>query len=124
MNTMLWIVQIMLALVFGLTGLLKVTQPPERLATHMGWVDDVAPATVRLVGVLEVLGAVGLILPAATRILPWLTPVAAGGLVLTMVGAMLTHLRRHENSRISVNIVLLALAILVVVGRAVSAPIA
>ena len=124
MNTVLWIVQIVLALVFGLTGVLKVSQPIERLAKHMGWVNDVAPATVRLVGALEVLGAVGLILPAATRLLPWLTPVAAGGLVLTMVGAMLTHLRRHETSRIGVTIVLLALAVVVVVGRAVSAAIA
>jgi zinc transporter ZupT len=123
-NTLVWIVQIVLALGFGMAGVMKVSQPRERLAKQMGWVNDFAPSTVRLIGVLELLGAIGLILPAATKVLPWLTPVAAGGLVLTMVGAMITHLRRHEASQISVNLVLLALAAFVVIGRAVSVPFA
>jgi hypothetical protein len=44
MNTTLWIVQIMLALIFALTGLLKLTQPRERLARQMGRVNDIQPA--------------------------------------------------------------------------------
>jgi hypothetical protein len=75
-----------------------------------------------LIGLLEVLGATGLILPAVTGILPGLTPLAALGLALTMIGAMLTHLRRKELPMIAVNFVLLALAAFVVYGRYVALP--
>ena len=87
MNIVLWIVQILLALAFAMAGVMKTTQPIEKLATNMGWVKDFTAQIVRLIGTLELLAAVGLILPAVTGILPWLTPVAAIGLVLTMVGA-------------------------------------
>jgi uncharacterized membrane protein YphA (DoxX/SURF4 family) len=123
MNTVLWIVQVLLALGFGMAGFMKVSQPVERLSQRMGWVNDFSPSTVRLIGVLELLAAIGLILPAATGVLPWLTPLAAAGLVLTMVGAMATHLRRSETSAIGANIILLVLAAVVVFGRFISAPI-
>ena len=50
-------------------------------------------------------------------VLPWLTPLAALGLVLTMIGAALTHLRRSEYSVITVPMVLLILAAFVAYGR-------
>ena len=122
MNIVLWVIQILLALAFALAGFIKTTQPIEKLSTRMGWVKDIPPRIVRLIGVLEILGAIGLILPAVTGIWPWLTPVAAGGLVLTMVGAMITHGRRGEFSSIGVNIVLLALAAFVLFGRFIIVP--
>ena len=76
----------------------------------------------RLIGILEILGAIGLILPAVTGIWPWLTPLAAAGLVLTMVGAMIVHGRRGEFSSIWMNIVLLALAAFVLFGRFIVVP--
>ena len=123
MNIALWIVQILLALAFAMAGIMKVTQPIDRLETRMEWVKDVGPRGVPLIGSLEILGAIGLILPAVTGILPWLTPVAAAGLALTMVGAMITHGRRGEYSNIGVNVVLLVLALFVVYGRFVIVPI-
>ncbi len=123
MNIALWIVQILLALAFAMAGIMKVTQPIDRLETRMEWVKDVGPRGVPLIGSLEILGAIGLILPAVTGILPWLTPVAAVGFVLTMVGAMITHGRRGEYSGIGVNVVLLLLALFVVYGRFVIVPI-
>jgi uncharacterized membrane protein YphA (DoxX/SURF4 family) len=120
MNIALWIVQALLALAFGMAGLMKITQPKEKLAAQMGWVEDFAPTTIKAIGVLEVLGAIGIILPWLTGILPWLTPLAALGLVLTMLGAMATHLRRHENQNIVVNAVLLLLAAFVAYGRVVA----
>src|SRR6266849_5979625 len=104
-NIALWVVQILLALAFVIAGSLKATQPMEKLAANMGFVEDFAPWNVRVIGVLEILGAIGLILPAVTGILPWLTPVAAIGLVLTMIGAMITHTRRSEFSSIGMNFV-------------------
>jgi uncharacterized membrane protein YphA (DoxX/SURF4 family) len=123
MNIVLWIVQILLALAFAMAGFMKVTQPIDRLESRMGWVKDVGPRGVRLIGSLEILGAIGLILPAVTGILPWLTPVAAIGLALTMVGAMITHGRRGEYSGIGMNAVLLVLALFVVYGRFIIVPI-
>ena len=123
MNIVLWIVQIVLALAFAIAGIMKVTQPVNRLETRMGWVKDVGPRGVRLIGSLEILGAIGLILPAITGIWPWLTPLAAAGLALTMVGAMITHGRRGEYSSIGANLVLLLLALFVVYGRFVIVPI-
>src|SRR2546423_12657779 len=123
MNIVLWIVQILLALVFAMAGIMKVTRPFEKLAENMKWAKDVGPRGVRLVGVLEILGAIGLILPAVTGILPWLTPIAATGLVLTMIGAMFTHGRRGEYSQIGMNVVLLLLALFVAYGRFVIVPI-
>jgi len=63
---------------------------------RMDWVKDLSIGNIRLIGLLEVLAAVGLILPQWTGILPWLTPLAAAGLVLIMMGAMLVHMRRGE----------------------------
>src|SRR6266852_1803899 len=123
MNIALWIVQILLALAFAMAGIMKVTQPIDRLETRMGWVKDVGPRGVRLIGSLEILGAIGLILPAVTGILPWLTPVSATCLALTMIVAMITHGRRGEYSQIGINLVLLLLTLFVAYGRFVIIPI-
>jgi len=117
MDIALWIVQILLALAFGMAGFMKFTKPIEELAKQMAYVTDFAPRTVRIIGILEMLAAIGLILPWATNILPVLTPLAAVGLVLTMIGAALTHFRRKEYSGIIFNVVLLALAAFVAYGR-------
>ncbi len=124
MNIALWVVQILLALAFAASGFMKVSQPIATLSKRMGdWVDDFGPRPVRLIGVLEILAAIGLILPAVTHILPWLTPLAAVGLVLTMIGAMIVHARRNEPSHMVPNIVLLLLAAFVIYGRFVMVPI-
>lgn len=117
MEIALWIVQVLLALVFGLAGVMKLTQPKEKLAQRMKWVEAFTPAVIKAIGAVEVLGALGLILPALTGILPFLTPLAAAGLVLTMVGAALTHLRLKEYPNIVGNVVLLALAAFIAYGR-------
>ena len=117
MNIVLWVVQALLALAFLGAGILKATQPIDKLKTNMGWVAHTTPPIVRLVGVLEILGAIGLILPALTHILPILTALAAVGLVLTMIGAIIVHIRLNEASRSVAPLVLLLLALFVVIGR-------
>ena len=117
MNGILLILQVLLALLFFVTGVMKIARPKEQLAAQMGWVEDTSQPVVRLVGVLEILGAVGLILPSLTGILPCLTWLAAAGLALTMMGAALTNYRLKEFSKIGLNVVLLGLALFVLVGR-------
>ena len=68
MNAIIWVVQILLGLASIGAGLMKATQPREKLSTNMGWVDDYSSSQVKLIGTVEVLGGVGLILPAWTGI--------------------------------------------------------
>lgn len=122
MNIAIWIAQILLALAFAGSGISKLVQPYEKLATQMAYVNDFTPGVMRAIGAWEVLGAIGVVLPAWTGILPWLTPLAAAGLAVNMGGAMATHLRRKEYPMIVANLVLLALAAFVVYGRLVVVP--
>jgi uncharacterized membrane protein YphA (DoxX/SURF4 family) len=122
MGIALWVVQVLLAGAFLVSGATKLSQPKEKLLKNWAWVEDFSQRTVRIIGALEVLGAIGIVLPALTGILPWLTPLAALGLVLTMMGAALTHLRRAEYGGIGVNAVVLILAAFVAYGRFFALP--
>lgn len=118
MNTFLWIIQGMLAGVFMMTGTMKLVQKKEAIADKMGFVEDFSQKQIYSIGVLEILGALGVILPWTTGILPGLTPLAAVGLALTMIGAFLTHLRRGEFIPMGiVNIVLFSMAVFIIIGR-------
>src|SRR5215212_6990789 len=117
MGMALWVVQVLLAAAFLVSGATKLSQPREKLVKNMAWVEDFSQPTVRLIGTLEVLGAIGVVVPALTGILPWLTPLAALGLVLTMARAALTYLRRTEYGGIAVNAVLFVLVAFVAYGR-------
>jgi len=117
MSIALWVVQVLLAAAFLVSGATKLSQPKEKLVKNWAWVEEFSQPTLRIIGVLEVLGAIGIVLPALTGILRWLTPLAALGLVLTMIGAALTHLRRKEYGPIAVTSVLLILAAFLAYGR-------
>jgi uncharacterized membrane protein YphA (DoxX/SURF4 family) len=109
-------VQVLLAALFLVTGTTKLTQPRLKMAAGpMRWAADVTDRQFRTLGLLEVLGAIGLILPAALGIAPLLVPLAAIGLVLTMIGAIHVHVRHGETNRLAVPIVVLALALFVAV---------
>ena len=110
MTVAYWIAASLLALFYLYAGGLKVLRSPDQLRPMMGWVDTVPLRLVRTIGVLEVLGALGLILPPLTGIAAGLALAAATGLGLIQVGAIALHLRRGEARLIALNIVLLALA--------------
>jgi len=88
MTYILWIIQVLLALLFLFAGGTKLVLPLEVL-TSMGSPNQIPlpGLLVRFIGVCEVLGALGLILPGLLRIRPGLTPLAAAGLVIIMIGA-------------------------------------
>lgn len=105
-----WIVAALLALFYVYSGGAKVVRSREKLQPMMHWVDSTPLPIVRVIGLLEVLGAIGLILPALTGILPSLTVVAALGLVAVQVGAIILHVVRGEVRQLGLNVVLLILA--------------
>lgn len=118
MNVLIWVLQILLAAAFFGAGGLKLVKPKEALREQMGWVEDFSQNTIRAIAVAEILGALGLLLPGIVGIAGVLTPLAALGLGLDMVGAAVTHLRRHEVvPNVVVNVVLLVLAAVVTWAR-------
>ncbi len=103
MNIVLWILQVVLAVLFLLHGWLYVVWPAamveqmrQRNPNPNREVLGISPGFRRFIGVAEWLAAVGLILPGLTGILPWLTPLAAFGLMIVMGSAVVYHLRRGE----------------------------
>ena len=123
MNRSLWLAQALLALAFLMAGSMKLLTAHEALAVDMTWVTHVPAAVVKLIGLLEVLGAIGLILPSWLRVKPWLTPLAAVGLTLTMIGAAATHLSIGEANMIAPNLVLGLIAGFIAWGRYQRSPI-
>lgn len=119
MNIALWIVQGLLAAMFLMAGQMKTFTPAKvRENPQMTWAHGQADNYIRFIGVVELLGAIGLILPLITGVLPWLTVLAAIGLGLIQTLAIFTvHLPKKEYQVIPVNIVLLAFAVFVVFGR-------
>ena len=119
MNTALSIDTGLLAGVFLLSSSAKLLVPKEKLATVPlgGWTADASVGFVKALGVLEALAAAGLILPAAFDIAPALVPLDAVGIDLLMVGAMTTHLRRHEPLGVALNLAYLTMAAFVAWGR-------
>lgn len=126
MNTALWILQGLVALIFALSGLLKIGRSKEdlqKMEEGMSWVDSLSGSQIKLIGSVELLAAIGLVLPQMTGNQPWLTPLAAAGLILTMMGAMILHIRRRDGAKpITRNIILLLLAAFVAFGRFMLVP--
>jgi uncharacterized membrane protein YphA (DoxX/SURF4 family) len=120
MNIVLWIGQVLLAVIFVGVGIMHAFQY-DRIAERLKWPAAVGRQRMFLIGVCEMLGAAGVILPALTGILPWLTPVAASALALLMIFAAIFHIRRSE--RYSRHIVIIVLAAFVAFGRFVLSPI-
>lgn len=117
MNTVGWILQVVCALVFLGTGLMKLVMSREDLSARFEWVKAAPELLVRGIGFIEVLGAIGLIAPALSGILLILTPLAAAGLALTMLGASVTNIRHRAWAPLGLSFLLLLACVLVAVVR-------
>jgi DoxX-like protein len=106
-----WIVAALLAVVYVYGGALKIVRSQEQLQPMMAWAGtDVSMRVVRFIGVVEVLGALGLVLPPLVGVAVWLAVVAAVGLTVLQVLAMGVHLRRGEGAQSTMNVALIVLA--------------
>ncbi len=117
MNIALWVLQGLLAFAYFGAGAMKAASSKEKLLKNpqMGWAADFTDGQIKLIGLAEIAGAIGLIVPWATHILPILTPVAAACLIVIMAGAARAHMARKEPS--VAPIVLAVLSAVVAVGR-------
>jgi hypothetical protein len=115
MNIALWILQGLLAFAMLGAGALKVATPRTKLAEKMKWASSWTDSNVKLLGLAEVAGGIGLVVPWLTGILPILTPIAALCLLVLMAGAVKTHLDLKEPS--APPAVLGVLLLVVAIGR-------
>jgi hypothetical protein len=122
-ETALWAAALLLAIIELGAGTEKLITPYEKFRVKRPWADGVDPRAVRVLGTLEVLGAIGLIVPAAIGIAPILVPLAAACLAVLMVGALAVEARRHPSlTTLALPAVTLILAVVVTVGRSGAYP--
>ncbi len=84
LHVVLWVVQVLLAVLFVFGGGVKLILPLEALAKQT----QLPGLFMRFIGIAELLGGLGLVLPGLLRVRTGLTPLAAGGLVIIMIGAV------------------------------------
>ena len=123
MNIVLWIIQILLALLFLFAGGTKLILSIEKM-NEMGSANQLhlPGLLIRLIGVFEVLGALGLILPGLFRVKTGLTPLAAAGLTIIMLGATVLTIIGDGFSMAIVPFITLLLVAFVAYGRWQIAP--
>jgi len=119
----LWSAQVLLAasMLWGAT--MKLFTPIEELSNMWPWVAQVSPAFLHFTAIVDLLGALGLILPALLRIQPKLTPIAAVAVVALVISAAVFHIQRGEASQIGANVAFAFVAIFIAWGRLTKAPI-
>lgn len=122
MDIAVWIVTGIVAAVLGGAGVSKLVRSKEKILENpqMGWANDFSRPAIRLIGVAEVAGALGLVLPWALDVLPVLTPVAGYALAALMTGALVVHLRRREYAGLPFVLVLVAASLFVAIARTVA----
>lgn len=116
MNVALWVVQALLVFAFIAAGGMKVfAYEKYKAMSEKNGPSGLSRGLVAFIGIAELAGAFGVILPMATGVAPWLSAWAVVGLATVMLLAIGYHVRRRESPVVPA--VLLALAVLVAVGR-------
>jgi uncharacterized membrane protein YphA (DoxX/SURF4 family) len=115
MNIALWVIQALLAALFLFAGSMKLIMPFEEMMKQMPI--PLPKWFVLFTGVVEVLGALGVILPWLLRISPSLTPLAAAGLVIVMIGATIYTVAAGDIASALMPMVVGLLAAFVAYGR-------
>ena len=113
MNRLLWVLQVLLAVLFLIAGGSKLVMSAAELTGQTP-----LPAWfLRLIGVLEILGGLGLVLPGILRIRTALTPIAAAGLFIIMIGAVAVTMQTMGSAPAVFPFVTGALVLFVAYGR-------
>ena len=110
MNTALALSQVILAIVFAMAGIVKISMPAYKLERMATWTVRFPVSVVRFIGVMELLGAAGLVLSQAFSILPVVKPLASCGLSLIMILATYHHINHGEYRSIIFTLILMMLS--------------
>jgi hypothetical protein len=115
MSIALWVIQILLAWIYGSAAFRKLFQL-EKVRANQEWARQSSNGYIRFVAVSQLLGVAGLLFPISTGIFPWLTPIAAIGLCIIQVLAAERHIRLKEYNILPVNLFLFALSLFIAIG--------
>ncbi len=113
MNIALWVLQVLLAALYGFSGATKVFSYEQSKLM----MPDLSQGLAAFIGASEMLGAAGLILPWLTGVQRRLTPLAAMGLAVVMLLALGYHVQRAQWSHLPMVLVLMGLNLFVAWGR-------
>ena len=118
MNILLWIIQILLALLFLFAGITKLVMPIDVLES-MGSPNAIKlPGLfIKFIGLVETLGALGLFLPGIFHRQTYLTPLAAAGLAIVMIGAVVVTIMGDGIAMAITPFIVLLLCAFVAYGR-------
>lgn len=119
----IWAAQVLVFAAFTIFGCMKFFMSVDQLAAMWVWPGQVPAWFLRLMGIIDFAGGVGVLLPALTRIQPRLAVLAALGCVLLQIAAMIFHLSRGEAAALPLNVILLGLSAFILWGRGRRAPI-
>jgi uncharacterized membrane protein YphA (DoxX/SURF4 family) len=115
MNILLWIIQVLLALLFMFAGVTKFVMPVEEMNRQAPVV--LPGILLHFIGLCEILGGLGLILPGLFRIKTGLTPLAAVGLAIITLGATVITLKGGAIAPALFPLVTCLLSVLIAYGR-------
>ncbi|MBL7920199.1 MAG: DoxX family protein [Bacteroidia bacterium] len=116
LNVMLWIAQSILAILL-LSGAAMKFMPVEKISVMMPWTGQVPVFLLRLLAMIDLLGALGLLLPGLLHIKPVLVIWACAGISILMLSAIVFHICRGEANVIGFNIICLLMAVFITIGR-------
>lgn len=121
MNILLWILQILTALVYGASGVMKTFMFDK--VTHDVPSFSALPRDVWMIfGIIELICAIGLIVPGAIAWHPTLTTMAAVILAVESVVFIAVHVKYRETPAIVMSGVLGLTMIFIAYGRFVLSP--
>jgi len=118
LNVLLWVLQVLLAMLFMFSGMMKFIIPVAEMAKQIpfpGWF-------LHFIGGAEILGAIGLVLPGILRIRTGLTPLAAAALVIIMIGATAVNLKIGQRGAALTTVIVGLLLVFVAHNRRRMAP--
>ena len=117
MNIILWILQILLAILFVIAGVPKLILPASMLQPPEPQAIEFPIWFIRFIGVCELLGGLGLVLPAVFKRRQNLIPLAAVGLLIIMIGAAVTTVMSGGGLMAAIPVVIGLLLAFVAYGR-------
>ena len=118
MHRLLWVLQVLLAVLFLFAGGTKLVMS----AAELTGLTPLPAAFFRFIGVMEILGAFGLVLPGILHVRTALTPLAAAGLSIIMIGAVVITIQTMGLAPAALPFVAGVLTLFVAYGRWQLAP--
>ena len=112
MNTTLWILQILLAVVLMASALFCLFVPKEKLASKMSWITAYSDNMRYFICTAKIAGAAGLVLPMSLNIIPVLTPIAALAIAIFMGFAVFYHIQKKEYKDLAGPIIFMLISLL------------